>query len=198
MAQKVSQIMMYVCGVQFYLPCTDLKDAIELAVFFGSIPEKCPECQSEVQFRHYTTKSKHTYWGLECGGSPKHQTIFHWQKDENGGDAYLKDGEKWTAYTPGSAELDPENSTSVATMTQDQRAAVGKTLVDTVKQQGVAPDMFWRVGAFVVKIVAKKPVCDCKTYEQNIAADPEFVCEHIYAVKEFFELRKAQTAATTA
>lgn len=78
----------------------DVKEIVQRAHFWNSLPNECPVCCASVTFFH--KKSPRTgdeFWGLHCSGKPQHESNFGLYKDLARGMFYK--GEWQDAWTGG-------------------------------------------------------------------------------------------------
>jgi hypothetical protein len=85
----------------------DVKQLIEKASFWNSLPHECPLCQASLVFFHRLTQSDDAYWGQVCTGSPTHEANFGVYKKESRGFYYKGEWrEAYGAYQNGGGQGD--------------------------------------------------------------------------------------------
>lgn len=85
----------------------DVKQLIEKASFWNSLPHVCPLCQATLVFFHRLTQSDDAYWGQACTGTPTHEANFGVYKKESRGFYYKGDWrEAYGAYQNGGGQGD--------------------------------------------------------------------------------------------
>ncbi len=72
----------------------NIKEIIEQASFWSSLPSNCPICQAPVVFFHRLTKDDDSYWGQTCTGQTTHEANFGVYKKEARGFYYKGQWEK--------------------------------------------------------------------------------------------------------
>lgn len=72
----------------------DVKQIVEKASFWSSLPHFCPICQTPLNFFHRLTQSDDAYWGQACTGNPVHEANFGVYKKESRGFYYKGDWQK--------------------------------------------------------------------------------------------------------
>lgn len=71
------------------------KNAVESLAFWQSIPNECGICKKPIHFT-FRQPQGYTYYGVECDGTPKHETTFGQHKE--GGGLYFKSEWKEVQY----------------------------------------------------------------------------------------------------
>jgi hypothetical protein len=89
---------------------SSVKEMIEQAAFFGSLPTECPVCGASVFFDYYVTKEKQfKYYGMRCTSLPAHQTQFG--QNKNMVDVFYKGPDSWKeAHRHGGGERDEDEA----------------------------------------------------------------------------------------
>lgn len=73
------------------LSSESVKEIIEQASFWSSLPKVCPLCKSLVTFTHRQTKDGDNYWGMACLGQTKHESNFGVYKNTERGLYYKRE-----------------------------------------------------------------------------------------------------------
>lgn len=209
----ITQIAFFKCDVQITLATTDTKDAIRQMQFWNSIPDQCPVCQSSLVFHHYTAQSFDFWGMRCTNPEERHQLNFHEYKEGKGfflKDRERIDPALWTKWSPGSNREEEEErqpAPSVSTTTAKPAASkpavskpattaaepaqetetdlqrIAESIKGTAKREQIDGQSCIVVGAFVIRLVDGKPVCDCRKFINQVAKSPDFACEHIRAAK---------------
>lgn len=80
----------------------NIKQIIEQASFWSSLPNECPLCGYPLVFFHRLTKEDDSYWGQACTGTTIHEANFGVYKKEERGFYYKGDWQKaYDAYQNG-------------------------------------------------------------------------------------------------
>lgn len=69
---------------------TDVRELVKNASFWSELPRSCPTCGMTVQFM-FRNPQDNEYYGMQCTGSPKHETNFGIYKDSAKGLYYKRE-----------------------------------------------------------------------------------------------------------
>lgn len=158
------------------LASDDIKQVIEQAAFWSSLPDRCPLCQSELIFFHRDPQDN-DYWGMQCLGPVTHETNFGVYKTRQG--LYYKGEAEWAksfdAYqikraNPGQAQQTaPQSSTAPPPLRQaaNQNSTAPVEYPDNVIAQNLG------------ELVTAKQLGMIRALSRELRFDPNEECNNV-------------------
>lgn len=156
-----------------------VKDIIEQASFWSSLPRVCPICKSQLQFSYRQTKDGDSYWGQVCQGQPKHEANFGVYKNSERG-LYYK-GEWKVAFQSNSQTSDPSFTNNPPNHVGQGGEGVGELITEKQRKMIYAittslrinqEDECQRMFNCLVGDLSKKSASDFITYLKQLEEDP--------------------------